>query len=76
MGLKELNLQIQYRSEEDDIVRDFYQKVIKVSTEYKRAVGYFSTQSLLLLGDAIDEFMTNSGRMQLIASLLTFRVKT
>lgn len=68
MGLKALNLQIQYRSEEDDIVRDFYQKVIKVSTEYKRAVGYFSTQSLLLLGDAIDEFMTNSGRMQLIAS--------
>ena len=68
MGLKDLNLQFQYRSEDDDIVRDFYQKIIKVSVEYKRAVGYFSTQSLLLLGDAIDDFMARNGRMKLIAS--------
>lgn len=68
MGLKDLNLQFQYRSEDDDIVRDFYQKIIKVSVEYKRAVGYFSTQSLLLLGEAIDDFMARNGRMKLIAS--------
>ncbi len=68
MGLKDLNLQLQYRSEEDDIVRDFYKKTIKEAVEYKRAVGYFSTHSLLLLGDAIDDFMARNGKMKLIAS--------
>lgn len=68
MGLKDLNLQFQYRSEEDNIVRDFYQKTIKEASEYKRAVGYFSTHSLLLLGDAIDDFMARNGQMKLIAS--------
>lgn len=68
MGLKELNLQIQYRSEEDDIVRDFYQKVIQEAVEYKRAVGYFSTKSLLLLGEALDDFILRNSKMKLIAS--------
>ncbi|EFF63356.1 DEAD/DEAH box helicase [Turicibacter sanguinis] len=68
MGLKELELQLQYRSEEDDILNDFYKKVIRDAVDYKRAVGYFSTHSLLLLGDELDEFMRKGAKMKLIAS--------
>ena len=68
MGLKELNLKLQYRSEDDDIVIDFYKKTVKEAQIYKRAVGYFSTQSLLLLGEELDIFINKDSRMKLIAS--------
>lgn len=68
MSLSELDLKICYRSDRDDIINDFYEKVLTESCKYERAVGYFSTQSLLLLNRGLDHFKKNNGKIFLIAS--------
>lgn len=68
MSLNKLNLKICYRSDRDDIVKDFYEKVLSNSCKYQRAVGYFSTQSLLSLDRGLEYFEKNNGEIFLIAS--------
>ncbi|NFH70744.1 DEAD/DEAH box helicase [Clostridium botulinum] len=68
MSLKDLDLKLCYRSDRDNLVDDFYNKVLSESCEYQRAVGYFSTQSLLLLDRGVDAFSKNGGVIFLIAS--------
>lgn len=68
MSLSELDLKICYRSDRDDIINDFYEKVLTESCKYERAVGYFSTQSLLLLHRGLEHFEKNNGKIFLIAS--------
>ncbi|HSQ85880.1 MAG TPA: hypothetical protein VLM43_14275 [Desulfobacterales bacterium] len=40
-GLRQLKLKLEYNTEEDNIVRDFYSHCLGVSVRYDRAVGYF-----------------------------------
>lgn len=68
MSLNKLNLKICYRSDRDDIIKDFYEKVLSRSCKYQRAVGYFSTQSLLSLDRGLEHFEKNNGEIFLIAS--------
>lgn len=64
--LQSLKLRISYNSEEDDIYEDFYQPVLNYAKTYKRAVGYFSTASLLNAPIALSEIVANEGVVQLI----------
>lgn len=68
MTLQKLNLKFCYRSDKDNIIEDFYYKALKEACVYQRAVGYFSTQSLLLLENGLDLFIENGGKIFLIAS--------
>ncbi|MBO8159624.1 hypothetical protein [Thermosyntropha sp.] len=43
MSFKELNIKKEYRTLQNNIVRDFYIPVLNTSVFYKRAVGYFSS---------------------------------
>lgn len=68
LPLNNLNLKICYRSDRDNMISDFYEKVLSKSCKYQRAVGYFSTQSLLALDKGLDDFAENNGEIFLIAS--------
>ncbi|SJZ77748.1 DEAD/DEAH box helicase family protein [Selenihalanaerobacter shriftii] len=68
MGFKGLNLKIKYRSSDDDIVNDFYIPVLENAKLYKRAVGFFSSSSLIEVSRGITGLIKNGGKIQLIAS--------
>ena len=69
MGLNELNLKIQYRSDNDmEMINDFYIPVLRESVVYKRAVGFFSSSSLISISKGISKLLKNGGKMKLIIS--------
>lgn len=68
MSLKELKIKEEYRSLQDDIIREFYIPLLKNSISYKRAVGFFSSSSLAEIAKGINEFIKNDGKIKLIAS--------
>lgn len=51
-----------------DIANDFLIPVLKKSTRYRRAVGYFSISSLELLANGLEHILENNGRVQFIIS--------
>jgi superfamily II DNA or RNA helicase len=67
-GLRSLSVKTRYRSDRDDLVRDFYVPALSVATKYSRAVGYFTSTSLALFARGIDQFADRNGQMRLIAS--------
>jgi superfamily II DNA or RNA helicase len=67
-GLRSLSVKTRYRSDRDDLVRDFYVPALSVATKYSRAVGYFTSTSLALFTRGIDQFADRGGQMRLIAS--------
>jgi superfamily II DNA or RNA helicase len=70
LTLAELNLKTEYRSDTDDLVRDFYLPCLSRSTLYRRAVGYFTSRSLSIAAQGITALINSDGRMLLVASPL------
>ncbi|PFN25099.1 DEAD/DEAH box helicase family protein [Bacillus cereus] len=70
MDFKDLDISYQYRSgdEEQNIVNDFYVPTLSHTKIYKRAVGYFTSASLAIVGKGLNEMISNNGKMYLIAS--------
>jgi hypothetical protein len=68
MSLRDLALQCEYRSDQTNTISDFYVPCFKESTAYWRAVGYFTSQGLLLAAKGLAEFLKHGGRMHLVAS--------
>ncbi|WP_299054679.1 DEAD/DEAH box helicase family protein [Eubacterium sp.] len=68
MSFKDININFNYRSDENDITRDFYIPVLYESRKYKRAVGYFSTSALLKMSVGLVEMERNNGKVQIICS--------
>jgi len=54
MDFQKLNLKNKYKSVKDDVLSDFYLPVLGIAKEYKRAVGYFSSNILLQYIDSIE----------------------
>jgi hypothetical protein len=67
-GLADLAVKTRYRSGEDDLVADFYLPCLRAAQQYDRAVGYFTSGALALAAPALTPFLTNGGRMRLVAS--------
>lgn len=65
-----LNLQLQneYRSFVDNIVKDFYIPVLQNARRYDRAVGFFSSTALLELTRGLSGLIKNNGKIRLIVS--------
>jgi superfamily II DNA or RNA helicase len=70
MGLNELQLQYKYRSDVDTIHRDFYEKCLHESIRYDRAAGYFSSESLKLIANALEIFLYKGGHVRIVANPL------
>ena len=68
MSLQDIALKPEYRSQLDNVIRDFYIPVLKESVLYQRAVGFFSSSALLALSEGICGLVDNGGNIQLIAS--------
>ena len=68
MSFLDIELKPEYRSLLDNVIKDFYVPVLKQTTMYKRAVGFFSSSALLELSAGICGLVENGGKIQLIAS--------
>lgn len=68
MSLQDVPLKTEYRSLLDNVVNEFYTPVLTQSVLYKRAVGFFSSSSLVDLSAGIIGLVKNGGKVQLIAS--------
>jgi len=68
MDLSSVSIKDEYRSLEDDIVQDFLVPALKEAKIYKRAVGFFSSTSLLEISIGISGLKKNGGVIKLIAS--------
>ena len=51
--LADLPLETEYRSDCHDLVRDFYLPCLQRSTQYRRAVGYFTSRGLSVAAQGI-----------------------
>ncbi len=64
--LRNLKLKAVYRSDEDNILEDFYLPALSVANSYDRAVGYFSAAMLSYAAQGLSAFVRNDGKMRLI----------
>lgn len=70
MGYSDLSLLRRYKTNTNDIVREFYIPVLKQSVLYKRAVGFFSSTALIELSKGIAGLISNGGKIRFIVSPL------
>jgi len=70
VSLRDCRLGYEYRSDSTNIVDNFYIPCLSQSTEYWRAVGYFTSQGLMLAAKGLAAFVAGGGRMRLVASPL------
>ena len=61
MSFSELVLNTEYRSSIALTSRDFYAPILKVAIKYDRAVGFFSSSSLVHIAEGLLPFVNNGG---------------
>ncbi len=66
MGLKNITLKQQYRTDRDDLVADFFVPCLSNSIEYDRAVEYVTLKSISTLSLGLQNFVQNDGKIRLI----------
>ena len=55
-----------YKSDQDNILEDFYFPTLAVASSYDRAVGFFSGSTISYAAQALSTFIANGGAMRLI----------
>ncbi|WP_339195931.1 DEAD/DEAH box helicase family protein [Solibacillus sp. FSL R5-0449] len=68
MSLLDLSLKYKYRSDNEKLYKDFYEKCLRESVKYDRAAGYFTSESLKLIAQGLEFFLYNGGRVRIIAN--------
>lgn len=63
-------LKRQYRSDQHDLARDFYERGLAEANTFGRAVGFFSSSVLNACRKAFHEFFSNDGRYRVVCSHL------
>jgi superfamily II DNA or RNA helicase len=66
MRLRDLATKSVYRTDEDNILADFYMPALRLAVSYDRAVGFFSASMLCYAGQGLAALTRNGGRMRLI----------
>ncbi len=66
MGLRELNLKEEYRSDTDDIISEFFVPCLSNCIEYDRCIEYVSVKSLTTLALGFENFTSNKAKMRII----------
>ncbi len=66
MGLRELNLKEEYRSDRDDIVSEFFIPCLSNCIEYDRCIENVSVKSLSTLALGFENFSKNQAKMRII----------
>lgn len=68
MGFQNYEIKTEYRSLIDNVVQKFYVPLLKEAVSYKRAVGFFSSSSLIEISKGIADLASRGGRIQIVAS--------
>ena len=68
MTFKELDIKACYESGTNDIIEEFYDPVLSLSTRYDRIAGFFSSSAMAIVARGLSQFLVNGGRMRLITS--------
>src|SRR5690625_1486436 len=68
MSLKSIPFQYKYRSNQDQLYKDFYHPCLMESIRYDRAAGYFSSYSLRTLAHGLEYFLFNEGKIRIVAN--------
>lgn len=67
-NLSSLKVKFSYRSDRDDLVKDFLVPCMQESTLYCRAAGYFTSSSLAIAAKGVASLAARNGKMKLVAS--------
>lgn len=70
MGYDKLTILRSYKTNKNNIVKEFYLPVLHESVLYKRAVGFFSSTALVELSKGIAALIRNGGKIRFIVSPL------
>lgn len=73
MPLSDLTLSLQYRSDQNVLSRDLYERCLQHSSVFMRAVGFFSSSVFTTCPQAFHSFFKSNGRMQLVCSPILSR---
>ena len=68
MSLKNHEIKSEYRSLIDNVVQDFYIPLLGEAVLYQRAVGFFSSSSLVEISKGIASLAKRGGKIQIVAS--------
>lgn len=68
MSFGGMQFSLSYSSQENDIVQEFLLPALKEGVEYDRAVGFFSSSSLLSISVGIKNLVKNNGKIKIICS--------
>lgn len=68
MSLIEREIKSEYRSLIDNVVQDFYIPLLGEAVVYQRAVGFFSSSSLVEISKGIAALAKRGGKIQIVAS--------
>lgn len=66
MGLRDIPLKQQYRTDRDDLVTDFFIPCLSNSIEYDRAVEYVTIKSISTLSLGLQNFVQHDGKIRLV----------
>ena len=66
MGLKDVNLKEEYRSDVDDIVAEFFFPCLSNCIQYDRCVNFLSIQALATISMAFDNFSAGKSKLRMI----------
>ena len=66
MGLRELSLKEEYRSDRDDIISEFFIPCLSNCIEYDRCIKYVSVESFSTLTMGFENFVKNQAKMRVI----------
>ena len=68
MSLRNIKVKDHYRSDRNNLVDDFYIPCLLETSLYSRAVGYFSSTSIIAVSQGLAGLIDAGGKMRLIAS--------
>ncbi|MBR2804541.1 MAG: DEAD/DEAH box helicase family protein, partial [Eggerthellaceae bacterium] len=68
MSLRDLDIKSEYRTKISDISREFLVPILSESISYNRAVGFFSSTSLMEISKGIGPLAQRGGTIRIIAS--------
>ena len=66
MGLRDIELKEEYRSDSDDIVAEFFFPCLSHCIEYDRCVDFLSIQTLATIAMAFDNFAIGKAKLRMV----------
>ena len=66
MGLKQVSLKLQYRTDRDNLVTEFFVPCLSNSIEYDRAIEFVTLKSISTLSLGLQNFAEHEGKIRLI----------